>query len=108
MQFQGMSEAAFADFVYADIDFHYAIALASRNPLFVLFISTLNDLMIEVRRAASPHTQAISQALAYHEAIYQAIKRQDPEAARLHMLGHLEFVGHMVERRQPEQDGSAA
>ena len=106
MQFQGMSEAAFADFIYADIDFHYAIALASRNPLFVLFISTLNDLMIEVRRAASPDTQAISRALAYHEAIYQAIKRQEPEAARTHMLGHLEFVGYMVERRQSEQGGS--
>jgi GntR family transcriptional repressor for pyruvate dehydrogenase complex len=101
MEVRGLDDEAFEGFVYADLGFHYAIALASQNPLFVLLVSSLSDLMIEIRRAASPHLDAIKTALGVHEEIYAAIEAKDSDTARGYMVQHLDQIEELLRAREP-------
>lgn len=92
IQVEGLNGHAFQSFVYADVEFHYAVALASHNPLFALLIETLSDLMLDIRRKASPDIEPIRRALDYHTKIRQAIEERDPTAAKSHMMEHLADV----------------
>ena len=106
MEVRGLDDEAFEAFVYADLGFHYAIALASQNPLFVLLVSSLSDLMVEIRRAASPHLRAIKTALEVHQEIYAAIEAKDPNAARGYMVQHLDQIEELLRAR--DQGGQTA
>jgi DNA-binding FadR family transcriptional regulator len=81
--------------VKADRSFHVLIAQATGNNCFP-------EMLLHLGKALIPRTQLNSQerggedfsllgklAQAEHEAIYQAIRRQDPDAARAAMLLHL-------------------
>ncbi len=82
----------------ADVDysFHYAITIASHNTIQIHVLDTVHDLFkatIEVALFEFYRKEGFANVLLeQHEAIYQAIARRDPEAAREAMIVHLSVV----------------
>ncbi|RIV21979.1 FadR family transcriptional regulator [Alicyclobacillaceae bacterium I2511] len=79
-----------------DAQFHVAIAEASQNYLLVRVMWTLLDVLTDSRQASLNIPHRAQASLGEHEAIFDAIARQDPETARLAMLAHLESVERSV------------
>ncbi|MBL0419106.1 FadR family transcriptional regulator [Ramlibacter sp. AW1] len=92
--FAGAVEA-WRDAVGPDFQFHLEIARATQNPRFADLMSTLGGMMIPRARLDSdvPITAERRDYLRHvngeHESIYDAIRRQDAEAARAAMRTHL-------------------
>lgn len=79
-------EAAFVD---ADLQFHLAVAAAAGNP-FLRSISTLIEVaLVALLRISSPAADPtlLTESVAEHRAIADAIARRDPDAARSTMQG---------------------
>lgn len=83
------------DAVASDLQFHHEIARSSHNPHFFDLLSSLGQGMIP-RARLDPAAQTQPERLAYlrrvnqeHESIFNAIRAQDPEAARAAMRTHL-------------------
>lgn len=93
-----------------DNRFHYAIAVATRNKLLMTVFETLNA----VRRSPVWRTEreTAGPTKAYptpdqHQAIYEAIKRRDPEGAAEMMRVHLGSVqSRLIRNDQSEIDAS--
>jgi len=96
------------DGVVADLDFHYALACATGNeyfPLFIGFISEKISFAINVTRAAQPvREELIKVTIAEHIAVRDAVAARDIDAARhameLHILGGAQRVMLPVERNE--------
>lgn len=80
--------------VDADLNFHRAIARATRNEHYLNFFDFLSVLLkrnLQVSRSRSAKTAERGiMAQQEHEAIYQAIALGDSEAARQHARNHIE------------------
>ncbi|ARD47841.1 GntR family transcriptional regulator [Sporosarcina sp. P37] len=81
----------------ADLDFHFAVARASGNPILVSLMNHVSDLMSESMRETRriclySKTAAADRLHEEHEAILTAIKNQSPDAAALNMQAHLQNV----------------
>lgn len=73
----------------ADVAFHAAIALATHNPLYPVLLSSIADLLIEVRRTGIRLPDTPARAYRHHQAIYTAIADGNRAAARQAMQAHL-------------------
>ncbi|WP_029054178.1 FadR/GntR family transcriptional regulator [Sporosarcina ureae] len=78
----------------ADLDFHFAIAEATKNPLLVNLLSQVAGLMSESMRETRriclySETATVERLHDEHEAIFLAIKSQQPEIASSTMQAHL-------------------
>lgn len=86
-QMRAAEKTTIADFVDADLHFHLAITEAAANP-FLRSISTLIEVaLVRVLTVSSPESDPARFRLSVrsHEAISDAILRQDPEASRAAM-----------------------
>lgn len=79
------------DAIDADIGFHRALAAATNNPLFVLLLETVAQLLRESRRRTLT-TSGVQLALDEHIRIYETVKQRDPEAARAAMRQHMRLI----------------
>ena len=70
-----------------DLNFHYAIAIASKNPHFLGLLKYI-DSSLTLKEQITPAPRKI-QALKEHEQICHAIEQRDPDAARAAMRLHL-------------------
>ncbi len=76
------------DQIEADIQFHNHLALATRNPIFPLLLSTVLPLMFESRRRTISKV-GVTRALIGHRAILDAVHQRDMKGARAAMERHL-------------------
>jgi len=76
-------------FIESDLDFHLAMAEASQNPLILMLIDTMIDLLRESRIRFAKATGGVVRAQTHHKQILQAIIDGDPAAAREAMNEHL-------------------
>ncbi|MFI3237713.1 MAG: FadR/GntR family transcriptional regulator [Lachnospiraceae bacterium] len=78
------------DYYEADLEFHLNLAIASKNriqaSLIQAYTSFLKDLIIASSQAETP----LEKEFHYHRHIYDAVERQEPEAAFIAMQEHLE------------------
>jgi GntR family transcriptional regulator, transcriptional repressor for pyruvate dehydrogenase complex len=79
-----------AAYLQADSDFHAVLAAASRNTVFSLLLMPTLDLLQELRRELSGEPRVIAASHPEHEQILDAVRRQDPEAARTAMAAHID------------------
>jgi GntR family transcriptional repressor for pyruvate dehydrogenase complex len=79
-------------FIESDLDFHLAMAEASQNPLILMLIDTMIDLLRESRARFARATGGVARAQAHHRQILKSIMDSDPTAAREAMDVHLERV----------------
>jgi GntR family transcriptional repressor for pyruvate dehydrogenase complex len=74
----------------ADTAFHRAIAEATDNPLYLVLVDSLADVLLEIRRATLGKNHRGAAALAEHRLIAEALSRRDPEKSVEAMRDHLE------------------
>jgi GntR family transcriptional repressor for pyruvate dehydrogenase complex len=79
-------------FVEADLEFHLALAIASRNSLIPILIDPIVDLLREHRKRIFLVSGGPQRGQVYHKRILEAIKRHDVAQAREAMRAHLEQV----------------
>ncbi len=84
-------------FERTDVEFHYVLAVISRNPIFTAIHAALADWLLEQRRTTL--ARGIDEdAFEAHEAIYAAIAARDPDGAERAMRDHLEYVAERYTR----------
>jgi GntR family transcriptional repressor for pyruvate dehydrogenase complex len=96
----------------ADADFHQAIAEASHNSMFLyLHTSILRMLREHISLnliGIESHTRRIAEQLRQqHLGIRDAIRRREPEAARLAMVAHIDFTWSELKRREKRRAARA-
>lgn len=88
-----LGEAASPEAFHAlDAQFHIQIAEASGNPLFSRLIEGLRAVLEEQSLAITGLEGRRARAMAEHHAVFEAIRRRDPQAAGEAMAAHLEAV----------------
>jgi DNA-binding FadR family transcriptional regulator len=93
---QAIDSAEVSAGVDADFRFHQAIARATRNANYITFFEFFTELYrrnLLASRARSASTARGEQAQKEHEAIYEAIRKGDPELARRAARKHVENTG---------------
>lgn len=73
----------------ADVGFHHAIAVATRNPLYPVLLGSIADMLMEVRLTGAGLPDTPVRALVFHQAIYDRIHAADRTGARKAMQDHL-------------------
>lgn len=103
--FQALGDADQASL--ADAHFHLAIAEASHNLVLIQVMRGLFDLLqynvVLGRRKVYSETHRFDQLHDQHFKVMDAIERQDPDAARSAVCGHIEFVVQQVRSIDEEE-----
>lgn len=86
-------------FIEADLDFHLTLAEATDNPLIIMLIDPIVDLLREQRAKIFRIAGGAQRGQSHHKRILDAVAAHDPAAARAAMQDHL---------RQVRWDGGAA
>ena len=77
--------------IEADMRFHDLLAQASGNMLFPLILSTVSGLLRETRRRTISQV-GVDHGVAGHRAVLDALRKNDPEAARAAMREHIQMI----------------
>lgn len=77
-------------FAARDADFHQALAKITRNPLLVVLLDSIRDLMQEVRLLVTRYPGLPQQVMPDHRKILERVIAKDPSGARQAMQEHLE------------------
>jgi len=75
-----------------DTTFHLYIAKVSGNPVLLMVMTSVQELMNVNRRKAFVVPGAVAKARHWHREIFQAIANHDPQAARQAMIEHINQV----------------
>jgi GntR family transcriptional repressor for pyruvate dehydrogenase complex len=96
-------------FLVHDINFHRAVAAASGNPIVASLVEMVSALYYERRRetAVRASDRDMRDAAEMHRRIYQAIRAQDSDSARLAMHDHL-VQASQHQAQEPVEDREAA
>jgi GntR family transcriptional repressor for pyruvate dehydrogenase complex len=76
-----------------DVDFHLAIAKASKNPVLEDFLARIRGVLQEWITKSQEMPGVKENAQAQHSKILKALKQRNPEKARRAMRNHLETCG---------------
>jgi GntR family transcriptional repressor for pyruvate dehydrogenase complex len=89
----------------ADVEFHRAVAMIAHNPLFLVMLDSIGDVMLEIRRRTLSVGNRPTRGLRYHRRIFERIAARDADGARKAMRAHLEEsygAWKKLEREHPE------
>jgi len=75
-----------------DTDFHRALAQITRNPLLVVFVDLIRDLMQKYSELINPHIDPRKHVLPDHLSIVEKIAAKDVAGARQAMQAHLKQI----------------
>ena len=90
-------------FEQADVSFHYVLATATRNPIFLAVHDAIVAWLTGQRRLALRDSDAETVALEGHEGILDAVRARDADRAGMAMERHLEQIATLISRAQGEQ-----
>jgi GntR family transcriptional repressor for pyruvate dehydrogenase complex len=76
-------------FAAKDAEFHRTLARATHNPLMVVLIDSMRDLLQDYIRATLPHVDARSDVIPFHRMVLERVAARDPDGARQAMARHL-------------------
>jgi DNA-binding FadR family transcriptional regulator len=79
-------------FAAGDTDFHRMLARTTYNPLLIILLDSIRDLMQEVRLMVTRHPGLREQVMPDHHKILERVAARDPEGARQAMKIHLEHA----------------
>ena len=80
-------------FVDADLHFHLEIAAAAGNGILLELLQSIRSLLRVWVDRALHDTQGAVKALEEHAAVFEAIRRRDPDGAALAMAHHMDTAG---------------
>jgi DNA-binding FadR family transcriptional regulator len=84
-------------FAAKDSEFHQGLAKTTYNPLLIILLDSIRDLMREVRLMVTRHPGLGEQVMPDHEKILGRVAAQDPDGARRAMEEHLEHARRIQE-----------
>lgn len=84
--------------VVRDNLFHLTIARATGNPVLLIVLSSVSELLKESRRLTFSVPGEMPKARQWHKAIFEAIEARDPDAAREAMATHIQQVRDGLKR----------
>jgi GntR family transcriptional repressor for pyruvate dehydrogenase complex len=87
-QFLGNSRRTLKSHVEADLRFHAILAEATRNPLFQILLTPIQELLIESRRLTLGR-YGVELAFNHHARILEAVRDRQPDEAERAMADHL-------------------
>lgn len=73
-----------------DVEFHRGLAVGTHNPLFLILLNSLDELLLAIRRIALEDPATFQKALYHHREILQKVKDGSPLEARRAMSAHLD------------------
>jgi DNA-binding FadR family transcriptional regulator len=79
-------------FAAKDAEFHQGLAKTTHNPLLIILLDSIRDLMREVRLMVTRHPGLREHVMPDHEKILDRVAAQDPSGARQAMGEHLEHA----------------
>jgi GntR family transcriptional repressor for pyruvate dehydrogenase complex len=82
--------------IVEDTAFHAALARATHNRVAVRLMETLNDLLIESRKQTLRQKGRPQRSFEGHEAIVDAVRRRDPDAAESAMHQHIDRIAELL------------
>lgn len=89
------------EFYEADLEFHFAIALASGNPFLSHFLTLIRNLMAQWMAATASLPGVAEVAVKQHEKILKAVQSRNPNGARAAMNRHLEaMAGYLAKVKE--------
>lgn len=87
-----------------DVAFHAAIATATHNPLYPVLLSSIADMLIEVRRTGVKLADTPMRAYKHHTSISERIQAKDRLGARKAMQDHLRESEETFQRARFTQE----
>jgi GntR family transcriptional regulator, transcriptional repressor for pyruvate dehydrogenase complex len=94
-------------FIEADLDFHLALAEAAGNPIVLSLIDSIVGLLREQRLRIFRIGGGPERGQFHHRRILDAVKRHDPQGARVAMQAHLSQVREDSRNNPDDQSNSA-
>lgn len=79
-------------FAQKDSEFHRRISETTHNPLLILLLDSVNDMMSEVRRLVANQAGLFERVMPTHNRIIESIVSRDSAGARQAMREHLEIA----------------
>ena len=76
-------------FAAKDTDFHYTLAQATHNPLLIVFLNTVRDLLHDYLSMVIPKLDLREKILPYHQRILEKVSAKDADGASEAMRQHL-------------------
>lgn len=98
--------AAGENYVEEDSEFHYMLAVAADNAVLLRLQDTIMRLVRASRESYLQSPERAERSLSGHEAILEAIRRQDGEAAYRATLEHIGAVRRAIGPADEERDGA--
>ena len=92
-----------AAFVDADVAFHLEVARAARNSVLSDILHSIRELLHVWVQRTSHDRPAAEASLVEHTAVFQAIARRDPSAARTTMQEHMAIASDRLRRSLLEE-----
>lgn len=84
------------EYTNADVEFHLAIAKASKNKLFALILQIIRPLLEEMIEQTLQINHKPERSMKFHERIFKGIQSMDSELSSLAMKEHLEGIVSML------------
>jgi GntR family transcriptional repressor for pyruvate dehydrogenase complex len=88
----------------ADVDFHGAIANASKNPLFPIVLRSIAEVLTRARLIAVRLPETPRKALFHHRRIYRELEQGSVAGARKAMEAHLREAEHTLHRALAQEE----
>jgi GntR family transcriptional repressor for pyruvate dehydrogenase complex len=91
-----------------DLNFHVCVAEASKNPVILLVIQSLMDLLFEKIGSYSVSAGGSRQIIKHHQEILEAIKNKEEKKSQTLMLNHVEWMRNLFgkdERKRQKERG---
>jgi len=92
------------DIIDLDSEFHYAIARATNNSIFVGLLEALDNSLVSTRVTSNMAQGGGQRGYAAHKSIFEALKKRDPDKAEEAMFNHIMGVERMMLHYFAEQE----
>jgi len=86
------------EWAQADVAFHGAVAVASKNPLFPLMLRSIAEVLMRARLLAVRLPETPRKALFHHRRVFKALEQASVRGARLAMEAHLREAEQTLRR----------
>ena len=81
-----------------DVEFHRAVAVATHNPLFIILMDSIGELLIGLRRLGLKDPQVRERTRHRHREILEGVRSRDPLKAERAMSAHLDHAQGVLQR----------
>lgn len=95
-----------AEYERSDVQFHYAIARVTANPIFAALNETMLEWLTHQRSSALAEPNFEKSSYLAHKKILAAIEARDPDAAEKEITAHLRAVKRAFWKSQKDSSGA--